>query len=88
MNMALHAGMTAPTFEAALDLHRRGELDAAQKKQLPRLIELKDLKGDLQSHSTWSDGSFTIEQMAEAGDDELLLPEHPLTTFDTDEWSW
>ncbi len=30
MNMALHAGMTAPTFEAALDLHRRGELDAAQ----------------------------------------------------------
>ena len=43
-----------------------GELEAAQKKKLPRLIELKDLKGDLQSHSTWSDGSFTIEQMAEA----------------------
>ena len=43
-----------------------GELEAAQKKKLPRLIELKDLKGDLQTHSTWSDGSFTIEQMAEA----------------------
>lgn len=43
-----------------------GELDLAQKKKLPRLIELKDLKGDLQAHSTWSDGSFTIEQMAEA----------------------
>ncbi|MEW5718484.1 MAG: DNA polymerase/3'-5' exonuclease PolX [Chloroflexota bacterium] len=42
------------------------ELELAQKKQLPRLIELKDLKGDLQSHSNWSDGSFTIEQMAEA----------------------
>ncbi len=42
------------------------ELEAAQKKKLPRLIELKDLKGDLQSHSTWSDGNFTIEQMAEA----------------------
>jgi len=44
-----------------------GELDIAQKnRQMPRLIELKDLKGDLQLHSTWSDGSFTIEQMAEA----------------------
>ncbi len=44
-----------------------GELDLAQKnRQMPRLIELKDLKGDLQLHSNWSDGSFTIEQMAEA----------------------
>jgi DNA polymerase (family 10) len=42
------------------------ELELAQKKQLPRLIEWKDLKGDLQSHSNWSDGSFTIEQMAQA----------------------
>jgi DNA polymerase (family 10) len=33
---------------------------------MPRLIELKDLKADLQLHSNWSDGSFTIEQMAEA----------------------
>lgn len=44
-----------------------GELEFAQKnRQMPRLIELRDLKGDLQSHSNWSDGSFTIEQMAEA----------------------
>lgn len=43
-----------------------GELDAAQQKKLPRLIELRDLKGDLQSHSTWSDGSFSVEQMAKA----------------------
>ncbi|HEX7587448.1 MAG TPA: DNA polymerase/3'-5' exonuclease PolX, partial [Anaerolineae bacterium] len=43
-----------------------GELEAARLKKLPGLIELKDLKGDLQSHSTWSDGGFTIEQMAEA----------------------
>jgi DNA polymerase (family 10) len=43
-----------------------GELDAAQNKKLPRLIELKDIKGDLQWHSKWSDGSYTIEQMAEA----------------------
>ncbi|MBI3740538.1 MAG: DNA polymerase/3'-5' exonuclease PolX, partial [Chloroflexi bacterium] len=43
-----------------------GEIARAQKKTLPRLIELKDLKGDLQTHSTWSDGSFSIEQMANA----------------------
>jgi len=42
------------------------ELELARQKKLPRLIELKDLKGDLQSHSNWSDGSFSIEQMAEA----------------------
>jgi DNA polymerase (family 10) len=43
-----------------------GELQIARERKLPRLIELRDLKGDLQSHSTWSDGSFSIEQMAEA----------------------
>ena len=43
-----------------------GELRLAQEKRLPRLIELADLKGDLQWHSNWSDGSFSIEQMAEA----------------------
>ncbi|MBI3912859.1 MAG: DNA polymerase/3'-5' exonuclease PolX [Chloroflexi bacterium] len=43
-----------------------GEIAAARTKKLPRLVELKDLKGDLQTHSTWSDGSFSIEQMAEA----------------------
>jgi DNA polymerase (family 10) len=42
-----------------------GESEAAQERKLPRLIELEDPKGDLQSHSTWSDGRFTIEQMAE-----------------------
>lgn len=43
-----------------------GEITLARNAKLPRLIELKDLKGDLQTHSTWSDGSFTIEQMAQA----------------------
>ncbi len=43
-----------------------GEIAAAQKKKLPRLIELRDIKGDLQTHSTWSDGSFSMEKMAEA----------------------
>ncbi len=44
----------------------RGEIDAALKGQLPKLIELSDIKGDLHTHSKWTDGSYTIEQMAEA----------------------
>lgn len=42
-----------------------GEIEAALKHRLPHLIELRDIKGDLQTHSTWSDGGFTMEQMAE-----------------------
>jgi DNA polymerase (family 10) len=42
-----------------------GEIEAAQKGKLPKLIELKDIRGDLQMHSKWSDGNNTIEQMAE-----------------------
>jgi DNA polymerase (family 10) len=42
----------------------RGEMDAAARDELPKLIELKDLRGDLHNHSTWSDGANTIEEMA------------------------
>lgn len=43
-----------------------GEVELALKNQLPKLIELKDLKGDLHAHSNWSDGDSTIEEMAHA----------------------
>jgi DNA polymerase (family 10) len=43
-----------------------GEIEAAQKHKLPKLIELKDIKGDLQVHSNWTDGSNAIEEMARA----------------------
>jgi DNA polymerase (family X) len=43
----------------------RGELEAARRRELPQLVELKELRGDLHSHSTWSaDGKNTIEEMA------------------------
>jgi DNA polymerase (family 10) len=42
-----------------------GEIEAALAHKLPKLIELRDLKGDLQCHSKWSDGQATIQQMAE-----------------------
>lgn len=42
-----------------------GEIEAALAHQLPRLIEWRDLKGDLQCHSKWSDGQAAIREMAE-----------------------
>ncbi len=44
----------------------RGELKAAREGELPELIELADVRGDLHSHTTLSDGRNTLEQMAEA----------------------
>ncbi|MBU4346758.1 MAG: DNA polymerase/3'-5' exonuclease PolX [Candidatus Omnitrophica bacterium] len=43
-----------------------GEIELAQKFQLPELIKVQDLKGDLHVHSRWSDGGNTIEEMARA----------------------
>ena len=45
----------------------RGELKAARERKLPDLIELGDVKGDLHSHTTLSDGRNSLEEMAEAG---------------------
>lgn len=44
----------------------RSEFDWAAAGQLPELVELNDLRGDLHVHSTWSDGQATIEQIVEA----------------------
>lgn len=42
----------------------RGEIEAAKDGTLPNLIKMDDLKGDLQMHTTWSDGRAELEQMA------------------------
>ncbi|HWN73688.1 MAG TPA: PHP domain-containing protein, partial [Solirubrobacterales bacterium] len=47
----------------------RGELKAAREGKLPDLVELGDVRGDLHSHTTLSDGRNTIEEMAEAARD-------------------
>jgi len=44
----------------------RGEVAAAKANKLPKLIELKDIKADLQTHSTWSDGKLSMLEMAQA----------------------
>ena len=43
-----------------------GELEAAKTGKLPKLIGYKDLKGDLQVQTDWTDGEHSIEEMAEA----------------------
>ncbi len=45
----------------------RGELRAAREGELPELIELGDVRGDLHAHTTLSDGRNTLEEMAAAG---------------------
>jgi DNA polymerase (family X) len=43
-----------------------GEIEAAEKRALPLLVELGDLTGTFHCHTDWSDGEATLEQMAEA----------------------
>ena len=43
-----------------------GEIEASREGRLPSLITLDGLRGDLHSHSDWSDGVHAIERMAEA----------------------
>ena len=47
----------------------RGEVEAAQRGELPELVRLEDVRGDLQSHTTSSDGRNTLQEMAEAARD-------------------
>lgn len=58
----------------------RGEIEAAQAGRLPRLVELKDLRGDLHAHTRATDGRDTLEDMARAaaaiGLDYLAITEH------------
>ena len=44
----------------------RGEIALAREHRLPRLVELKDVRGDLQMHTSATDGKGTIEDMAHA----------------------
>jgi DNA polymerase (family 10) len=43
----------------------KGEIEAASDHKLPELIELQDIKGDLHTHSDWSDGQSPIKEMAD-----------------------
>ena len=58
----------------------QGEVELAEKGKLPGLIALGDIRGDLQMHTRWSDGSEPVEQMAkvakERGYEYIAITDH------------
>ncbi|MFO7743269.1 MAG: DNA polymerase/3'-5' exonuclease PolX [Anaerolineae bacterium] len=82
------AGESEEEMYALLDLpwiapelrEDRGEVEAARKGRLPDLITLDDVRGDLQCHTTASDGRASLEEMARAaqalGREYLAITDH------------
>jgi len=82
------AGETETAVYEALDLpyippelrEDRGEIEAAAEGELPELLQEEDLRGDLHTHTTWSDGGYSIEEMVEGaanyGHDYLVIADH------------
>ncbi len=82
------AGATEEEIYAKLDLavpppeirEHTGEIEAAAENRLPKLVELGDIRGDLQMHTTASDGKHSIEEMAaaarELGYEYIALTDH------------
>ena len=58
----------------------RGEVTAAAAGELPELLELSDISGDLHTHTDWSDGGATLDEMIEGaaafGHDYLCVTDH------------
>lgn len=59
-------GLACPPPELRED---RGEIEAAEDDELPTLVGLKDIHGDLHAHTKATDGQNTIEEMAKAAKD-------------------
>ena len=62
---ALYASVKAQYIAPELR-ENRGEWERARDGKLPDLVEVRDIRGDLHAHSTWSDGAASIAQMAAA----------------------
>ncbi len=68
------AGRTEEDVYAAVGLpfippelrENRGEIERAERGELPKLLELSDMQGDLHMHTTATDGTASIREMAEA----------------------
>jgi DNA polymerase (family 10) len=60
-------------------------IDTAQKKVFNNIIEVQDIKGLIHAHSNWSDGGYSIEEMAEelikAGFEYLVLSDHSKAAY-------
>jgi|SRR5579875_129754 len=75
----IYSKLKLPYIEPELR-ENSGEIEAAEAGALPQLITLADMRGDLQMHTTASDGKHSIEQMAEAarelGYEYIALTDH------------
>lgn len=60
-------------------------IELAKNNQIPKLIEVEDIRGVVHSHSTWSDGIHSLKQMAQAtidrGYDYLVISDHSQSAF-------
>ncbi|MDH4173913.1 MAG: PHP domain-containing protein, partial [Betaproteobacteria bacterium] len=76
---SVYAAVGLPCIEPELR-EETGELEAARRGELPRLVELSDLKGDLHAHTKATDGRNTLREMALAakarGLQYLAITEH------------
>lgn len=61
----------------------RGEIEAAKKGKLPKLVEESDIQLDLHVHTTWSDGALSIREMAQAARDRgrrgIVITDHSVS---------
>ncbi|MBI4840688.1 MAG: DNA polymerase/3'-5' exonuclease PolX [candidate division NC10 bacterium] len=61
-----------------------GEIEAALEGQLPTLVTVEDIRGDLQMHTTWSDGSHSLAELAEGvkakGYEYMAVTDHSKST--------
>src|SRR5215469_11348919 len=75
----IYAKLKLPYIEPELR-EMRGEIEAAEAGKLPQLVALADIRGDLQMHTTASDGRNSIEEMGEAarelGREYIALTDH------------
>jgi DNA polymerase (family 10) len=75
----VYDGIGLPWIEPVLR-ENRGEIEAAEAGNLPDLVTLGDLRGDLHVHTTASDGRNSLREMAEAakaiGHDYLAITDH------------
>ncbi len=91
---AMYAALGLPWIPPPLR-EDAGEFEAAEEGRLPHLVQLAQIRGELQSHSTWSDGFNTLEEMAQTaaalGYEYLAVTDHahmlgangdPMTAFE------
>jgi DNA polymerase (family 10) len=78
----VYAKLGLPYIEPELR-EMTGELEAAKKGKLPKLVGYGDLKGDLQTQTNWTDGGASIEAMADAAEaaglEYIVITDHTKT---------